>query len=82
MVGPIIDEYYAGTENNGFCSITCEEWLKHPGSVGRSALGVLHICDEDGIELPVGQTGLVYFSEGPDFSYHNDPKKLLKRVMH
>ncbi len=73
--GPIIDEYYAGTENNGFCSITCEQWLTHPGSVGRSALGVLHICDDDGLELPVGETGLVYFSDGPDFSYHNDPKK-------
>jgi acyl-coenzyme A synthetase/AMP-(fatty) acid ligase len=73
--GPIIDEYYAGTENNGFCSITCAEWLTHPGSVGRAALGVLHICDDEGHELPVGETGQVYFSDGPDFSYHNDPKK-------
>ena len=73
--GPIIDEYYAGTENNGFCSITCAEWLTHPGSVGRAALGVLHICDDDGCELAVGETGQVYFSDGPDFSYHNDPKK-------
>ena len=73
--GPIIDEYYAGTENNGFCSITCKEWLAHPGSVGRAALGVLHICDDQGVELPVGETGQVYFSGGPDFSYHNDPQK-------
>lgn len=73
--GPIIDEYYAGTENNGFCSITCAEWLAHPGSVGRSALGVLHICNDEGLELPFGETGIVYFSEGPDFSYHNDPQK-------
>lgn len=73
--GPLIHEYYAGTENNGFCSITCEEWLAHPGSVGQAALGVLHICDDDGQELPVGATGQVYFSEGPDFCYHNDPQK-------
>jgi fatty-acyl-CoA synthase len=73
--GPIIDEYYAGTENNGFCSITCKEWLQHPGSVGRSALGELHICDDNGCVLPVGETGMVYFSDGPDFSYHNDPQK-------
>lgn len=73
--GPIIDEYYAGTENNGFCSITCEEWLSHPGSVGRAALGVLHICDDDGRELPAGETGQVYFSDGPDFCYHSDPEK-------
>ena len=73
--GPIIQEYYAGTENNGFCSITCAQWMTHKGSVGRAALGVIHICDDGGREIPVGQTGLVYFSDGPDFSYHNDPQK-------
>ena len=71
--GPIVFEYYAGTENNGFCTITPQEWQRHPGSVGQASLGVLHICDEDGTELPAGETGLVYFSEGPAFEYHNDP---------
>ena len=71
--GPIIHEYYAGTENNGFCSITPQEWLQHPGSVGRASQGVLHICDEQGQELPAGETGLVYFSDGPVFEYHQDP---------
>jgi long-chain acyl-CoA synthetase len=71
--GPILHEYYAGTENNGFCAITPGEWLAHPGSVGRAAQGELHICDEAGEELPPGETGLVYFSGGPEFSYHNDP---------
>jgi fatty-acyl-CoA synthase len=71
--GPIIFEYYAGTENNGFCTITPQEWLQHPGSVGRASQGVLHICDDEGTELPVGETGLVYFSDGPEFEYHNDP---------
>ena len=56
--GPIVHEYYAGTENNGFCSITPQEWLQHKGSVGRAAQGVLHICDEAGNELPAGETGL------------------------
>ncbi len=73
--GPIIHEYYAGTENNGFTSITSEEWLKHPGSVGRAKLGVIHICDEAGAELPVGESGDVYFESGHQFEYHNDPKK-------
>ena len=73
--GPIIHEYYAGTENNGFCSITSQEWLAHPGSVGRAALGHLHICNDEGNEVAVGETGQVYFSEGPEFSYHNDPVK-------
>ncbi len=73
--GPIVHEYYAGTENNGFCSITPQEWLAHRGSVGRAAQGVLHICDESGHELPAGETGLVYFSDGPEFEYHNDPAR-------
>jgi fatty-acyl-CoA synthase len=73
--GPIVHEYYAGTENNGFCSITPQEWLQHPGSVGRASQGVLHICDEDGYELPTGETGLVYFSDGPEFEYHHDPER-------
>ena len=73
--GPIIHEYYAGTENNGFTSITTEEWIKHPGSVGRAKLGVIHICDEAGEELPVGESGDVYFESGHQFEYHNDPNK-------
>jgi len=71
--GPIVFEYYAGTENNGFCTITPQEWLQHRGSVGRASQGVLHICDEEGKELGAGETGLVYFSAGPEFEYHNDP---------
>jgi fatty-acyl-CoA synthase len=73
--GPILHEYYAGTENNGFCAITPAEWLAHKGSVGRAAQGTLHICDEDGEELPADETGLVYFAGGPEFSYHNDPER-------
>lgn len=71
--GPIVHEYYAGTENNGFCSITPSEWLQHKGSVGRASQGKVHICDEEGTALATGQVGLVYFSDGPQFQYHNDP---------
>jgi acyl-CoA synthetase (AMP-forming)/AMP-acid ligase II len=73
--GPIVFEYYAGTENNGFCTITPQQWLQHKGSVGRASQGVLHICDEEGNELHSGATGLVYFSDGPEFEYHNDPAR-------
>jgi fatty-acyl-CoA synthase len=73
--GPIIHEYYAGTENNGFTAITTPEWLAHPGSVGRAKLGVIHICDESGLEVPIGQEGEVYFENGHQFLYHNDPSK-------
>ena len=80
--GPILVEYYAGTENNGFCCITTEEWLQHRGSVGRATQGVLHICDEAGEEVPQGETGLVYFSDGPQFSYHQDPERTALATNH
>ena len=73
--GPILREYYAGTENNGFCAIDTSEWLAHKGSVGRAVQGELHICDESGAELPPGEEGEVYFANGPQFVYHNDPAK-------
>ncbi len=74
--GPVIEEYYAGTEGNGFTAIKSEDWLKHKGSVGQ-AIGeaTLHICDEEGNDLPPRGEGGVYF-EGPrKFAYHNDPEK-------
>jgi fatty-acyl-CoA synthase len=74
--GPIIWEYYAGTERNGSTVIGPEDWLAHPGSVGQARSGVLHICDEDGQELPAGQEGLIYFEQPqPPFVYHNAPQK-------
>ena len=73
--GPIIYEYYAGTESNGFVQLNSEEWLSHRGSVGRPLNCKLHICGDDGMELPTGESGMVYFSGGGAFEYHNDPKK-------
>jgi long-chain acyl-CoA synthetase len=72
--GPIIYEYYSGTEDIGSASIGPEEWLAHPGSVGRP-MNECHIVGGDGEELPPGQAGLVYFAGGRAFSYHNDPDK-------
>jgi long-chain acyl-CoA synthetase len=73
--GKVIFEYYAGTEGNGFCAINSDEWLQKKGSVGRPLLGEIHICDEDGAELPVGEPGTIYFGNSPAFEYHNDPEK-------
>ena len=73
--GPVIHEYYAGTEGNGFCAAGPQEWLAHPGTVGRPLLGAVHICDDEGRELPPGETGTIYFSDGGTFEYHNDPDK-------
>lgn len=73
--GPVLYEYYAGSEGNGLTTIASAEWLAHKGSVGKAAYGVLHICGEDGAELPPGEQGLVYFEGGTPFEYHNDPAK-------
>jgi acyl-CoA synthetase (AMP-forming)/AMP-acid ligase II len=73
--GPVLYEYYAGTEGNGFTSIDSETWLRKKGSVGRPLRGELHVLDEEGNELPPGETGTVYFGGGDRFEYHNDPDK-------
>lgn len=73
--GPIVHEYYAGSEGNGFCAVGPEEWLAHPGTVGRPLYGELHILDDDGDELPPGAVGTVYFGGTAPFEYHNDPDK-------
>jgi fatty-acyl-CoA synthase len=73
--GPIVDEYYASSEAIGSTLITAEDWLTHPGSVGKSMMTPLHILDEDGNELPPGQAGEIYFEGGLDFEYLNDPAK-------
>ena len=74
-LGPIIAEYYGGSEANGGTFITPAEWLRKPGSVGKPNWGAVHIVGEDGDELAPGETGLVYFEGGLDFKYHNDPQK-------
>ncbi len=73
--GPVLFEYYAGSEGNGLTAIDSAQWLAHPGSVGKAAYGVLHVCDEAGEELGPGEEGLVYFEGGTPFEYHNDPAK-------
>lgn len=77
--GPIISEYYSGTEDVGATAITAAEWLAHPGSVGRP-MQPCHILDEHGNELPAGEAGDVYFEGGRPFEYHNDPEKTASAV--
>lgn len=78
--GPVIYEYYAGTEGNGFCFIKADEWLTHKGSVGRAVMGELRICNEDGDELPPRSEGVVHFANGPPLSYHNAPEKVAENT--
>jgi long-chain acyl-CoA synthetase len=73
--GPVIQEYYAGSEGNGMTFINSADWLTHPGSVGTAKLGILHILDDDGNELPPRQEGTIYFEGATNFEYHDDPEK-------
>ncbi|MBS0470824.1 MAG: AMP-binding protein [Proteobacteria bacterium] len=73
--GPVLYEYYAGTEANGMCYVNSADWLTHPGTVGKPMTAPVHICDEEGNEVPTGQEGTIYFASGAQFTYHNDPKK-------
>lgn len=74
--GPVITEYYAGTEGGG-CTITGAEWLRKPGSVGRPwSSTTLQILDDDGAPVPTGEIGNVYMQmHGSSFSYHKAPEK-------
>ncbi|GAA4473877.1 acyl-CoA synthetase [Rhodococcus olei] len=75
--GPVIHEYYASTEGSGATFIDSAQALAKPGSVGRDGvLGIVHICDELGVEVPTGQTGTVWWErEERPFEYHNAPEK-------
>lgn len=73
--GPIIYEYYAGTEGNGFVCCNSQEYLSHLGTVGRPLLGKVHILSENYEELPPRSEGLVYFEGASNFEYLNDPQK-------
>jgi acyl-CoA synthetase (AMP-forming)/AMP-acid ligase II len=78
--GPIVYEYYAGSESVGMCAIGPEEWTRKKGSVGRASRGSIHILDEHGEEQPPGTVGLVYFEGGSPFQYHKDAAKTARSV--
>jgi long-chain acyl-CoA synthetase len=73
--GPILIEYYAGSEGNGVTVCTSQQWLAHRGSVGRAVVGKIKILGENDQEMPTGEIGTVYFADAPVFTYHNDPEK-------
>ena len=73
--GPIVHEYYAGTEGNGFVYCNSDMWLAHEGTVGTPIGCTVHIVGDDGNELPHDESGTIYFEGGAQFEYHNDPDK-------
>ncbi|MDX1733735.1 MAG: AMP-binding protein, partial [Halioglobus sp.] len=79
--GPILLEYYGATEGHGGTQITSEEWLAHPGSVGKPTYGAVHILDDDGLELPPGEVGAVFFSGGAPFAYHRSEQKTAEAMI-
>ncbi|OBF53771.1 acyl-CoA synthetase [Mycobacterium sp. 852002-53434_SCH5985345] len=72
--GPIIHEYYGGTEGFAGTTIGPEEWLAHPGSVGKP-MSPVHVIGDGGVELPAGHAGELFFEGGPAFEYFKDPAK-------
>jgi len=73
--GPIIDEYYSGSEGVGSTNISSAEWLAHPGSVGRPHDCAVHVLGPDGAELPAGEIGDIYFESAHAFEYLGDAQK-------
>lgn len=73
--GPVLYEYYAGTESNGFVQLNSEEWLAHKGSVGKPLNCQIFICDEEGEEVPTGESGTIFFAGGAEFEYYKDAAK-------
>lgn len=74
-LGPVVYEYYAGTESNGVVFCNSAEWLDHPGTVGRPIGCEIHICDDAGEVVAPCETGAVFFGKGPEFEYHGDAVK-------
>lgn len=73
-LGPVLYEFYGATEGNGLVAITPHEWLKYPGSVGKS--DAVRIADQDGNVMPTGEVGLIFFAtQWNVFEYHDDPEK-------
>tara|TARA_B100000678_G_scaffold163681_1_gene136703 strand:- start:1497 stop:3035 length:1539 start_codon:yes stop_codon:yes gene_type:complete len=73
--GPIIQEYYAGSEGIGMSLVKSEEWLAKPGTVGKMIYGKAHVCAPDGSELAAGETGLLFFENATLPTYHKDEAK-------
>jgi bile acid-coenzyme A ligase len=67
---------YGGSENHGLVMTTGDQWLLHPGTVGKPVHAEVKILDEDRNELPVGEIGEIYLrptTEGPRFHYIGQP---------
>jgi long-chain acyl-CoA synthetase len=80
--GPILSETYGSTEASLIAAVGSEDWLRHPGTVGRALPGTsVRILDEEGNILPPGRVGEIFVDSGPNalpFAYHNMPEERAK----
>ena len=74
-LGPVVYEYYSGSEGVGFCAIDSEQWLAHPGSVGARSWAPSTSWTTTATRSPVGEEGQVWFEPPGRFEYHGDPAK-------
>jgi len=77
--GPIVDEFYGGSEGGMWVHCTSEEAMAHPGTVGRPFLDAdIRILGPDNLPVPTGEQGIIYgknFSAWPDFTYVGNEQK-------
>ena len=75
-LGPVLFEFYGGTEGGGI-SISSTEWLDHPGSVGKPRPDqAVYIIGDDGSPCATGSPGTIYFQANENrFEYKDDPEK-------
>jgi len=76
--GPVVAEYYGGTEGGFLTVATGQDWVDKPGTLGQKTfMADLRIADDDFNELPPGESGQIWFRStlGSDFEYHNAEEK-------
>lgn len=83
--GPILVEYWGGTEGGVNTLVDSREWLEHPGTVGK-ALPTFEVfsVDDDGLRLAPGEVGDLYCRHKHQdvvFEYHGDPEKTARAYL-
>jgi long-chain acyl-CoA synthetase len=76
-LGPVLSEYYAGSEGGAGFTVQSEEWLRKPGTVGRRPYPeAARIINDAGQDCPPGVAGTIYMRvPEAGFQYYKDEKK-------
>lgn len=77
--GPVLNEYWGGTESGVVTQLTSEQWLANPGSVGKPLPQFeVYAAAADGRRLDAGEQGLLCIRHKTlpqAFAYHHAPQK-------